>query len=244
MTHCPAILLDIEGTTTPSPFVDDVLFPYARRRLRTYLDTHLEAPHLREPIEQLHDERQHDVARGDMPPGWRDDDRAHLVTSVVTYAEWLIEHFRRPSGVNALQRDLKTRGYEDRSFRGQVFPDVPLALARRREAGLVVAVFSTSSVLAQQVLLSTIMYGDLTHWIDAHFDAGAGSKESPDSYRRTAESLECAPEELLFISDVTGELDAAREAGCDTRLCLRPESLEHGEPPGDHRTIDDLNGVS
>ena len=35
-----AILLDIEGTTTPIEFVHDVLFSYARARLQEFLDRH------------------------------------------------------------------------------------------------------------------------------------------------------------------------------------------------------------
>jgi len=37
-----AIVTDIEGTTSSLSFVKDILFPYARQNLRSYVVTHLE----------------------------------------------------------------------------------------------------------------------------------------------------------------------------------------------------------
>jgi enolase-phosphatase E1 len=111
-----AILLDIEGTTTPITYVTDVLFPYARRALPAYVDAHLDDAHLIEPRERLYEEWEQDVARGERPPGWRDDDRSSRVASIVAYAEWLMDRDRKAFGLKALQGHISKGGYEDGSL--------------------------------------------------------------------------------------------------------------------------------
>jgi enolase-phosphatase E1 len=243
-----AILLDIEGTTTPISYVYDVLFPYARRALRAYVDAHLDDEHLREPIARLREEWQQDVARGEAPPAWPasladddDVDREGRVAAIVRYAEWLMDRDRKAFGLKALQGHITRGGYENGSLHGEVYPDVPVAFARWRAAGIPVAIFSSGSALAQRMLFSTTKDGDLSRWIDQFFDTTVGPKRSAESYRRIASLLGCEPARVLFISDVAAELDAAREAGCDTRLCIR------GGGPADsasgHTTIYDFNDV-
>lgn len=241
-----AIVLDIEGTTTPMAYVTDVLFPYARRALPAYVEAHLDDAHLREPIERMREEWHEDVERGEKPPVWRDDDRASQVASIVAYAEWLMDRDRKAFGLKALQGHITRGGYEDGSLHGEVYPDVPVAFARWRAAGIPVAIFSSGSSLAQQMLFRTTADGDLTRWIHRFFDTSVGAKRSPDSYRHIASSLGCAPERVLFISDVVAELEAAREAGYETRLCVRGGSADHAEqaqPASGHITIHDFNGI-
>lgn len=248
-----AILLDIEGTTTPISYVYDVLFPYARRALPAYVDAHLDDPRLREPIARLREEWLEDVARGELPPAWRGDDdgegdagdvgdRAARVASIVAYAEWLMDRDRKAFGLKALQGQITKHGYEDGSLHGEVYPDVPVAFARWREAGIPVAIFSSGSALAQQMLFRTTAHGDLTRWIHGFFDTTVGPKRSAESYRRIASALGCEPSLVLFISDVSEELDAARAAGCDTRLCVRGGPTEKPKVPK-HTVIYDFAGL-
>jgi enolase-phosphatase E1 len=236
-----AILLDIEGTTTPISFVYDVLFPYARRALPAYLEAHLDDAQLREPIARLREEWEQDVARGEKPPAWSDDDRdrAERVASIVSYGEWLMDRDRKAFGLKAIQGHITKLGYEDGSLRSEVYPDVPVAFERWRAAGIPVSIFSSGSALAQQMLFRSTTHGDLTRWIQQYFDTSVGPKRSAESYRRIASALGCAPERVLFISDVAAELDAAREAGCDTRLCVRDST----QPSSDHTIIYDFNDV-
>jgi enolase-phosphatase E1 len=220
-----AILLDIEGTTTPIAFVTDVLFPYARRGLRAYVEAHLESAHLQEPIERLHDEWLHDVERGEHPPEWHDEDRAQRVASIVAYGEWSMDRDRKAFGLKAIQGYIWTRGYEDGTLRGEVYPDVPAAFARWRVAGIPIAIYSSGSTLGQQMLFRTTAYGDLTRDIRAHFDTGVGPKRSAESYRRIASALGLPPARVVFVSDVPAETAAAREAGFVTRLCVRASDV-------------------
>jgi enolase-phosphatase E1 len=217
-----AVVLDIEGTTTPITFVSDVLFPFARRALPAYVREHLDAPDLREPLGLLHEGWAEDMARGERPPPWCDDNRDERIASITAYAEWLMDRDRKAAGLKALQGHIWAEGYRQGSLRGDVFPDVPPALARWRAAGLSVAIFSSGSVLAQQLLFQTSTFGDLTSWIDAFFDLSVGPKTSPTSYRSIAEALRCLPSRVLFISDAATELDAAQAAGCAVVMCVRP----------------------
>jgi enolase-phosphatase E1 len=237
-----AVLLDIEGTTTPIAFVYEVLFPFARKALRSYLREHLEASDLREPLHQLHEEWTHDLAHGAPPPAWPDAPHDRRVDSVAAYAEWLMDRDRKAPGLKALQGRIWADGYEEGALHGDVFPDVPEAFDRWSAAGIRLAIFSSGSVLAQQMLFRTTTFGDLTRWISAFFDTSVGPKISPDSYRAIATALRCPPEHILFVSDTAAELAAARAAGCAVLMCRRPGNRD--VPQDEFATIDDFSQVS
>jgi enolase-phosphatase E1 len=227
-----AVLLDIEGTTTPVSFVYDILFPFARRALPAFVRERLDAPELREPLRLLHDEWLRDVANGQVPPPWDESDdggaedraaaRERYAASIVAYAEWLMDHDRKATGLKALQGLITKHGYQDGRLHGEVYADVPVAFARWRNAGVRIAIFSSGSALAQRMLFQTATAGDLTPSIEAFFDTTVGPKREAESYRRIAAALACPVERVLFISDVAAELVAAREAGCAVLLCVRP----------------------
>ena len=257
-----AIVLDIEGTTTPIAFVYDVLFPFARAHLGEHLRQHLDTDELREALRRLRAEWVEDVAQAESPPDWSlsrvrlkpdttvdsahgspDDrltvrlkpdttvDSAHdspddrltaQIESVTAYVEWLMDRDRKSPGLKLLQGQIWERGYRAGLLKGEVFPDVPTALQRWRDARIEVAIYSSGSVLAQRLIFSSTPYGDLTAFISQFFDTASGAKTSPDSYRRIAGDLACPAERMLFISDVTKELDAARSVGCQVLLCVRP----------------------
>jgi enolase-phosphatase E1 len=235
------VLLDIEGTTTPIAFVYDVLFPFARKALRSYLRAHLDEPDLCEPLRQLHADWTHDVEHGAPPPAWPDGPRDQRVDSVAAYVEWLMDRDRKSAGLKALQGRIWADGYDGGVLHGEVFPDVPAAFDRWSAAGIRLAMFSSGSVLAQQMLFRTTRFGDLTRRISAFFDTNIGSKVSADSYRGIATALGCPPEQILFVSDTAPELAAARAAGCAVVMCRRPGNRD--VPQADFATIDDFSEV-
>ena len=216
------VVLDIEGTTTRIEFVYDALFPFARRTLPSHIRQHLDEPGLRETLRRLREEWIEDVARGESPPDWQDGDREQRISGIVRYAAWLMDRDRKASTLKALQGEIWARGYDDGSLRGEVFPDVPEALQRWRTAGIDVAIFSSGSVLAQQMLFQTTLQGDLTRYIGAFFDTSVGPKTVPESYRQIATTLDCSSNNLLFISDAAAELRAARASGWAVQMCVRP----------------------
>jgi enolase-phosphatase E1 len=209
-TSIRGVLLDIEGTTTPIAFVHDVLFSYARTHVRDYLAKHLDDAQVRGDIRLLREE-----CEGENFP---DND----VDALAAHVNQLIDLDRKSTGLKSLQGKIWEEGYMDGSLRAQVFPDVAPALARWRVDGLTVSIFSSGSVLAQQLLFAHTETGDLTPFINHYFDTGVGKKGEPESYRRIAEAIELQPGAILFVSDVVNELVAAHEAGMNTVLSLRP----------------------
>jgi enolase-phosphatase E1 len=211
-----ALLVDIEGTTTPISFVHDVLFPFARAHLRGFLRDERSSEQIRSTLSRLKQEHQRD----EQPPPWPGgiDD----IDAAARYAEWLMDRDRKSPALKSLQGEIWDRGYRDGRLRGAVFDDVRPAFERWTARGFRIHIFSSGSVLAQRWLFATTNAGDLTQFISGYFDTGVGAKTDPDSYRRIAEAVKLQPRALLFISDVTRELDAARTAGVHAWLAERP----------------------
>ena len=207
-----AILLDIEGTTTPLSFVLEVLFPYARTHLRDHLERHQMSAEYQAMLDRLRDEYRIDSSRGESVPPW----------SAVSYCEWLMDRDRKSTALKAIQGKIWEEGYANGELIGQVFDDVPMAFERWRAAGVPIAIFSSGSVLAQQLLFRHSTAGDLTGYLRSYFDTTTGPKIEGDSYRRIATAMAVDPGDIVFVSDVTRELDAARDAGMQTRLAMRP----------------------
>jgi enolase-phosphatase E1 len=217
-----AILLDIEGTTTPLSFVYEVLFPYARANAKRFLERHLSSPEVLEDVVRLHNEHAEDVRNELNPPSLQDSaSRAH-VESLVAYIHWLIDRDRKTAPLKSLQGKIWEDGYETGELRGQIFKDVPPALERWQCQGREVSIFSSGSVLAQKLLFAHTTAGNLTKFIGRYFDTAVGPKTAPLSYRRIAVDVRRLPPQVLFVSDVTGELDAAASAGMRTLLSVRP----------------------
>jgi enolase-phosphatase E1 len=152
---------------------------------------------------------------------------------------------RKSTALKALQGRIWEAGYRAGELKGraQVYPDVAPALSRWHAQGKDVAIFSSGSVQAQRGLFANTSAGDLTPLLRDYFDTTTGTKREALSYRRIAERLGRAPSDVLFISDTVAELDAARAAGMDTRLCVR--SPQPGAPaePGAHRVIHSFDEV-
>jgi len=128
-----AVVLDIEGTTTPISFVYDVLFPYARTNLREFLATHGPTGLLAEVDRNLREEHAADVARGDSPPPLPADVSSGNASDLEPYAVWLMDRDRKSPGLKLLQGLIWQRGFSDGTLRGEVFPDVAPALQRWRD---------------------------------------------------------------------------------------------------------------
>jgi len=131
-------------------------------------------------------------------------------------------------------------GYRSGELRGSVYPDVPLALERWRARSREVYIYSSGSVLAQQLLFGSTEAGDLTGLLQGYFDTGVGPKQSAGSYAVILERIHVAPPEALFVSDVVGELDAARTAGLHTALCVRGAATAPVGPHSVIRTFDEI----
>ena len=200
-----AILTDIEGTTSSISFVKDVLFPYARRALPGFVAARGREPAVRKWLDAVATENGglcEDEMIVEVLQGWIDEDRKH-------------------TALKALQGMVWADGYKGADFTAHIYPDAAAALRAWHAAGLPLYVYSSGSVPAQRLFFGHSDDGDLTGLISGWFDTEIGGKREAASYARIAEAIGLAPGEILFLSDVVEESDAAREAGLATVLIDR-----------------------
>lgn len=226
-----AVLTDIEGTTTPLSFVHDVLFPYARRRLDAACASGEER--FAESLRLLREEYEAEKVAGVDLPDFGDG---------APYAHWLMDRDRKSTALKMLQGILWKDGYEGGELKGQVYPDVAEALRAWKERGIRARVFSSGSVLAQKLIFGYSDQGDLLPYFEGFHDTTTGPKQSQDAYRAIAEAFALPPAEILFLSDVVAELDAAREAGMRTGFLVRPGNRP-ADPDGHpaHESFEELS---
>ncbi len=212
ITH---LLLDIEGTTCPVSFVADVLFPYARQRLGSHLVVHRRDPAIQALIDAVNQAWAADgtpdvVALRQQRSGGAESPEAQ---SVVPYLEWLIDHDVKLTSLKDLQGRIWRAGYASGELVAPLYTDVPDALQRWHREGLVLAVYSSGSVPAQQLLYGHTQAGDLRPLFQHWFDTRTGPKHEPQSYQAIAAAMAAAPQQILFVSDALAELEAAEAAG-------------------------------
>jgi enolase-phosphatase E1 len=220
-----AILLDIEGTTTPIDFVHETLFPFAKNKIGEYLEINFE--NLKREIAEIKAEYQTDFTN--QIYGRKFDEKS--AESVAEYLKFLIEVDRKSTPLKSLQGKIWQAGYESGELKSIVFEDVPRAFERWYQQGKTIAIYSSGSVLAQKLIFKYSNFGDLTKYISAYFDTNIGHKRDRQSYEKIAEKMQNRKREILFISDVLEELNAAHANGFDTILANRegnaPISKKH-----------------
>jgi enolase-phosphatase E1 len=206
-----------------------VLFPYARAQAHDFLHQHHSDPEVRGDIALLHNEHAAEPPQAGLPP-W---DPRNDLASAEAYVYWLMDRDRKSTGLKALQGRIWEAGYRagELKGKGEVYPDVRPALERWHKAGKRIAIFSSGSIRAQRNLFANTTAGDLSPLLSDYFDTTTGPKREARSYRTIADALGCRLAELLFVSDVAAELDAARDAGLRTVLCVRGS-----ERPDDSQT--------
>jgi len=211
------ILLDIEGTTCPVSFVAEVLFPYASYSLERYLEQHqdeAEIKSLLQGVEMAWKEDVHPEAIALLEE--QEQDSPIGIKAVAQYLRQLIARDIKLTELKDLQGRVWRSGYASGELVAPLFPDVPEALQRWHEQGFILAVYSSGSVPAQQLLYGHCQAGDLMPLFQHWFDTKTGIKQAKESYLMIAKSMGTAPSDVLFISDALQELEAADAAGMKT----------------------------
>ena len=198
------IVTDIEGTTTSISFVHEVLFPYARKRMSAFLREKASEPKVSELVVKLQ----------------RRLGLSSLEEVTALLDQWMAED-RKETELKSLQGILWRGGYEDGDFTGHVYSDVAPALVRWREAGIKLAVYSSGSVAAQKLLFARSDAGDLDRFFSENFDTSVGHKREASSYEAIVGELGCRASDILFLSDVGAELEAAQKAGLEVLQLMR-----------------------
>ncbi|HSC74778.1 MAG TPA: acireductone synthase [Pseudomonadales bacterium] len=205
-----AILTDIEGTTSSISFVRDVLFPYAAQHLPMFVRANAKDAAVAEQLKLVAQEA--GVAETDYP------------AIIDTLQRWIAED-RKITPLKALQGMLWEHGYRNRDYRAHVYPDAFEQLQRWHDAGVPLYVYSSGSIQAQKLFFAYSEFGDMTRFFSGYFDTTSGSKQEVASYQRIAAAIGIPGEDILFLSDIVGELDAAKQAGLQTCWLVRPADV-------------------
>jgi enolase-phosphatase E1 len=203
------ILTDIEGTTSSISFVHEVLFPYAKRELRGFVEANAQLPAVQEQLKltQVLAACEDTVdAMVEALLGWIDEDR-------------------KATPLKALQGLIWQAGYQSGELKGHLYEDAHACLRGWHDAGMRLYVFSSGSIHAQKLLFGHSDYGDLTSLFSGNFDTTIGNKKEADAYVRIAETIGVPAETILFLSDVGAELDAARASGMATVQLVRDQTI-------------------
>jgi enolase-phosphatase E1 len=219
-----AILTDIEGTTSSLSFVKDVLFPYAAEHLPEFVRSRRDDPQVAGLL---------DDARA-FSEGIAGDDA--LIAKML---EWIAAD-RKITPLKALQGLIWEEGYADGDLHGHIYPDAARCLREWHEAGIRLYVYSSGSVHAQKLLFGHTEDGDLTPLFSGYFDTRIGGKREQASYEAIAAEIGLSASDILFLSDVREELDAAGEAGMRT-TALHREGVTG--PFGDHPVVEDFDAI-
>lgn len=226
-TACTTFLLDIEGTVSPVAFVYDVMFPYARQHVAGYLESGWEDPDTRDAVQWLARDEGHENAEAWFAGQAADTDPLRQ-EMVVRSVHRLMDEDAKLTGLKKLQGLVWRRGFEDGRLVSTLFPDVLENLRHWKQAGRSLCIYSSGSVAAQRLFFGHTRTGDLGDLFSGFFDTTWGPKKQAASYRAIADELGEPPATICFVSDITDELDAAREAGMQTVLrAAGPTETDH-----------------
>ena len=218
------ILTDIEGTTSSISFVHETLFPYAREHMRKFIQSAGE----REDVRALLDDARKEAGLEDG------------VDVVGVLLSWIDED-RKVTSLKGLQGLIWEHGYHSGELKGHMYGDAISGLRRWHEQGLGLFVYSSGSVYAQKLLFGHTEAGDLTPLFSGSFDTQRGQKREVASYKAICAEIGCEPSDVLFLSDVGAELDAARQAGMDTVQLVRDASTVRADG---HRQVVSFDEIS
>lgn len=220
-----AIVTDIEGTTSDIRFVHNILFPYARTHLPDFVRDNAQQPEVAAALKSVREEAGQPQADLDG------------VTDILL---GFMDQDRKSTGLKALQGMIWRDGYVNGSFTGHLYPDVLPALSRWKAQDIELYVYSSGSVAAQKLLFGYSDEGDITGLFSGYFDTRVGAKREVTSYRAIAAEIGQPAAQLLFLSDIHQELDAAAEAGWQTLQLLRGEADDESR----HRQVTDFSQIN
>ncbi|NKY85309.1 acireductone synthase [Nocardia veterana] len=215
-----AVVVDIEGTTSPTSAVREDLYGYTRRRLPHWLADERDGA-AAAVIAQTRDLAERPDADldeiADILRGWLDSDV-------------------KAAPLKVAQGAICAEGFRAGALFGEFFPDAPAALRTWHAAGIPLYVYSSGSVRNQQDWFAFARDGELASLIGGWFDlANAGPKREERSYHRIASEIGVPAGEILFLSDHPEELDAAVAAGWQAVGVTRAGEPNSPRPP--HRWI-------
>ena len=220
-----AIVTDIEGTTSSLSFVKDVLFPYARSHIGEFIHQYSGEQAVASLIEDVRKEASEPLS---------------LDGVIQTLEQW-IDTDKKITPLKTLQGLLWETGYQQGDFKGHIYLDAKQQLEQWHQQGIKLYVYSSGSVYAQKLLFGYTEYGDLNYLFNGYFDTRIGAKIEPESYRHIADTIKLPAREILFLSDVKPELDAAKAAEMQTIWLVRDGDID---AQASHSQVKDFSAIT
>jgi enolase-phosphatase E1 len=220
-----AIVTDIEGTTSSLAFVKEILFPYARANLADYVRSHAEEPAVKALLAESCQEAGLEL------------DTGQIIAQLI---QWLDED-KKVTPLKYLQGLIWQAGYQNGDFKGHIYQDAADYLKIWKAKGLDLYIYSSGSVPAQKLLFTHTEYGDLTSLFSGYFDTHIGGKKEQESYNKIAQQIGIPATEILFLSDIKEELDAAKAGGFQTIWLTRDSTPD---PQAEHRQVSSFDRVA
>lgn len=215
------ILLDIEGTITPIHFVKNKLFPYVTSVLEEYLNAHWQDKELKEDIELLKLQAQFDSNIPGFVPIINDKGEVQK-ESLKNNILWQMKNDRKTTALKQLQGHIWRYGYESNELVGDIFSDVPPVLGELLDKGKTIYTYSSGSTEAQKYLFQYSCWGNISSLFTKYFDTKMGFKHEETSYQNIAKEIGVKCEDILFLTDIVDEAEAAVKAGCSAAILIRP----------------------
>jgi enolase-phosphatase E1 len=218
------ILLDIEGTTSSISFVHDVMFPYVRQHLVEFLETNFG----REDVVAVCDQIAKDAGKESLQ-AWAMDGAVPATRQqlIVNEVNRLMDGDVKATGLKALQGLIWAGGFHGGSLRSHVYPEVIPQIRAWRNDNFDVRIYSSGSIAAQKLFFGHVdQYGDCLEFFSGHYDTTIGSKRESSSYQRIADDWGLPPSEIVFVSDIAAEIEAAAKAGVQVVCSVRPGNPE------------------
>jgi len=219
-----AVVTDIEGTTTSLSFVKDVLFPYAREHMQAYISRHADVPKVREQLDAVCQEVGKSLTDQQI---------------IAQLLQWIDED-KKITPLKALQGMIWEAGYKNGDYTGHVYDDAVANLKQWHAQSIKLYVFSSGSVQAQKLIYGYSDAGDLTPLFSGYFDTRIGSKREISAYRHIVQEIGEPAANIVFLSDIKEELDAAKEAGMQTVWLVRDGVIN---PGADHRQVSNFDDI-
>jgi len=207
------ILIDIEGTTTDKSFVYETLFPYFKQNMVAFIKKNEDQTEVGKVLQEVKDTVLKEEAR------LLDDSEAIKQLIIWTDID------RKHSALKQLQGMVWKAGYQQGTLNGHVYPEVPPALQKWHRLHIGLGIYSSGSVSAQKLLFRHSVAGDLTPFFSHYFDTHVGHKQEVTSYQNIQQQIEIPANQILFLSDVEGELEAARLAGMQVKHLVRKGTI-------------------
>ena len=219
--NAACVLLDIEGTTSSIAFVHDVMFPFARKHAREYLEHHFDDDAVQDSLRLLGA----DLGHG-LDASWLVGSREQQIELAAAGMFKLMDGDVKATGLKKLQGLIWKDGFTRGEMVAHLYDDVAAAIKTWKDAGVDVRIYSSGSIAAQKLFFGHSVAGDLLHLISEHYDTTSGGKKESGSYLTIANDAGFAASQMLFVSDIPDELSAATDAGMQVMLSIRPGNAE------------------